>query len=111
MAHHPADSSTVMHRALPNRHLAAAREQISGRLLGCSPGHEAHGPVRGVAEDSVDTSTLLAYSGHTSIASLARYARVSPEALARWRQARDPATRRRKTRRVIPTNRRLNHST
>jgi hypothetical protein len=30
------------------------------------------------------TATLLAYSGHISVASLARYARVSPEALARW---------------------------
>lgn len=30
-----------------------------------------------------------------SVASLARYARVSPEALGRWQQQRDPATRRR----------------
>jgi hypothetical protein len=28
------------------------------------------------------------------VASLARYARVSPEALARWQQQRDPASRR-----------------
>ncbi|MGH3810956.1 MAG: hypothetical protein ACRDUV_00680 [Pseudonocardiaceae bacterium] len=41
-------------------------------------------------------STLLAFFGHTSVASLAPYARVSPEALARWQQARDPATCRRR---------------
>jgi hypothetical protein len=42
-----------------------------------------------------ETAALLTYSGHTSVASLARYARVSPEALARWQQDRDPATHRR----------------
>ncbi|MCG5213284.1 hypothetical protein [Streptosporangium sp. KLBMP 9127] len=35
------------------------------------------------------------YSGHTSVASLARYARVSAEALARWQAGRDPAARKR----------------
>ena len=54
-----------------------------------------HSALTHAAEDGANTSTLLAYSGHTSIASLARYTRVSPEALARWQQARDPATRRR----------------
>lgn len=34
---------------------------------------------------------LLAYSGHTPVVSLARYARVSPKALRRWQAARDPA--------------------
>jgi hypothetical protein len=47
------------------------------------------------AEDGANTSTLLACSGHTSVASLARYARVSPQALARWQETRDPAARRR----------------
>ncbi|HXA59888.1 MAG TPA: hypothetical protein VNW94_12055 [Streptosporangiaceae bacterium] len=37
---------------------------------------------------------LMAYSGHTSVASLARYTRVSPEALQAWQQERDPARRR-----------------
>ncbi|MET9243031.1 site-specific integrase [Nonomuraea sp. NPDC003709] len=54
-----------------------------------------HSALTHAAEDGANTSTLLAYSGHTSVASLARYARVSPEALARWQQARDPAARRR----------------
>ncbi|MFD1503268.1 hypothetical protein [Streptosporangium lutulentum] len=47
------------------------------------------------AEDGASTSTLPAYSGHTSVASLARYARVSGEALARRQAGRDPAARRR----------------
>ena len=38
---------------------------------------------------------LLAFSGRTSVTSLARYARVSPEALAHWQDGRDPARRRR----------------
>jgi integrase/recombinase XerC/integrase/recombinase XerD len=54
-----------------------------------------HSALTHAAEDGANTSTLLAYSGHTSVASLARYARVSPEALARWQDNRDPATRRR----------------
>lgn len=54
-----------------------------------------HSALTHAAEDGANTSTLLAFSGHTSVASLARYARVSPAALARWQEARDPAARRR----------------
>lgn len=54
-----------------------------------------HSALTHAAEDGANTSTLLAFSGHTSVASLARYARVSPQALARWQEARDPAARRR----------------
>ncbi|MET7338459.1 site-specific integrase [Nonomuraea sp. NPDC005650] len=54
-----------------------------------------HSALTHAAEDGANTSTLLADSGRTSVASLARYARVSPEALARWQQARDPVARRR----------------
>jgi integrase len=54
-----------------------------------------HSALTHAAEDGANTSTLLSYSGHTSVASLARYARVSPEALARWQASRDPAARRR----------------
>jgi integrase len=53
-----------------------------------------HSALTHAAEDGASTATLLAYSGHTSVASLARYARVSPEALGRWQDARDPARRR-----------------
>ncbi|MEZ7129065.1 tyrosine-type recombinase/integrase [Nonomuraea sp. AD125B] len=38
-----------------------------------------HSALTHAAEDGANTSTLLAYSGHTSVASLACYTRVSPE--------------------------------
>lgn len=53
-----------------------------------------HSALTHAAEDGASTSTLLAFSGHTSVASLARYARVSPEALGQWQARRDPARRR-----------------
>jgi integrase len=53
-----------------------------------------HSALTHAAEAGANTATLLAYSGHTSVASLARYARVSPEALGRWQARRDPARRR-----------------
>ena len=53
-----------------------------------------HSALTHAAEDGASTSTLLAYSGHTSVRSLARYARVSAEALGRWQAERDPARRR-----------------
>jgi hypothetical protein len=37
---------------------------------------------------------LMALSGHTSVRSLAKYARISAEALAQWQAERDPARRR-----------------
>jgi hypothetical protein len=37
---------------------------------------------------------LMTMSRHTSVASLAKYARPSAQALARWQQDRDPARRR-----------------
>ncbi|MEU8399415.1 tyrosine-type recombinase/integrase [Nonomuraea sp. NPDC048892] len=53
-----------------------------------------HSALTHAAEDGAKTSTLLAYSGHTSVVSLARYAQVSGEALARWQARHDPAARR-----------------
>jgi integrase/recombinase XerC/integrase/recombinase XerD len=58
-----------------------------------TPHQLRHSALTHAAEDGANTSTLLSYSGHTSIASLARYARVSPEALGRWQQQRDQAIR------------------
>jgi integrase/recombinase XerC/integrase/recombinase XerD len=55
-----------------------------------------HSALTHAAEAGANTSTLLSYSGHTSVTSLARYARVTPEALARWQENRDPAVRRRR---------------
>lgn len=53
-----------------------------------------HSALTHAAEEGANTATLLAYSGHTSVASLARYTRLSPEALSRWQQTRDPTRRR-----------------
>lgn len=44
-----------------------------------------HSALTHAAEDGANASSLLAYSGHTSVASLARYARVSPARPARLR--------------------------
>jgi integrase len=46
------------------------------------------------AEAGASTPMLMAKSGHTSVAALARYARPSAEALARWQERNDPARRR-----------------
>jgi integrase/recombinase XerC/integrase/recombinase XerD len=53
-----------------------------------------HSALTHAAENGANTSTLLAFSGHASVASLARYTRVSPDALARWQARRDPHRRR-----------------
>jgi integrase/recombinase XerC/integrase/recombinase XerD len=53
-----------------------------------------HSALTRAAENGANTGTLLAYSGHSSVASLARYTRVSPDALARWQASRDPHRRR-----------------
>jgi integrase/recombinase XerC/integrase/recombinase XerD len=42
------------------------------------------------------TPMLMALSGHTSVRSLAKYTRVSAEALGRWQAETDPASRRRR---------------
>ncbi|CAA9392683.1 MAG: hypothetical protein AVDCRST_MAG66-1107 [uncultured Pseudonocardia sp.] len=51
-----------------------------------------HSALTHAAEDGANTSTMLSYSGHTAVASLSRYTRVSADALARWQSDRDPAT-------------------
>ncbi len=53
-----------------------------------------HSALTHAAENGANTGTLLAYSGHASVASLARYTRVSPDALTRWQARRDPRRRR-----------------
>lgn len=76
---------------LSYRRAAEVFEKASGGLTLHQLRHSA---LTHAAEDGANTSTLLAFSGHTSIASLARYARVSPEALAHWQEGRDRARRR-----------------
>ena len=53
-----------------------------------------HSALTHAAENGANTGTLLAHSGHPSVASLARYTRVSPDALTRWQARRDPHHRR-----------------
>jgi integrase len=53
-----------------------------------------HSALTHDAEDGTNTAMLMARSGHTSVTSLAKYARVSAEALARHQAERDPARRR-----------------
>jgi integrase/recombinase XerC/integrase/recombinase XerD len=71
-----------------------AAELFSEATAGATLHQLRHSALTHAAEGGANTATLLAYSGHTSVASLARYARVSPEALSRWQQQRDPARRR-----------------
>ncbi len=53
-----------------------------------------HSALTHDAEDGTSTPMLMARSGHASVRSLARYARVSAEALQRHQEERDPARRR-----------------
>jgi integrase len=70
----------------------------AGSLLADAPGwtlHQLrHSALTHAAENGANTGTLLAYSGHSSVASLARYTRVSPDSLTRWQGRRDPHRRR-----------------
>lgn len=94
----PVDVDPVTGRArLSYRRAAEVFEQATAGLSGgpFTLHQLRHSALTHAAESGANTATLLALSGHTSVASLAKYARVSPEALARWQQARDPATRRR----------------
>ena len=54
-----------------------------------------HSALTHAAEDGTNTPMLMARSGHTSVRSLAKYARVSADALQRHQEMADPARRRR----------------
>jgi integrase len=54
-----------------------------------------HSALTHDAESGTSTPMLMARSGHTSVRSLAKYARVSAEALQRHQEQTDPARRRR----------------
>jgi integrase len=56
--------------------------------------HLRHSALTHDAEDGTGTPMLMRRSGHASVRSLARYARVSAEALMRHQAERDPARRR-----------------
>ncbi|MGQ4600726.1 tyrosine-type recombinase/integrase [Nocardia sp. R6R-6] len=54
-----------------------------------------HSRLTHAAEDGASTPVLMKLSGHTSVRSLAKYARVSDDALRRYQADSDPAARRR----------------
>jgi site-specific recombinase XerD len=101
------DHSRALSRAdverLLTREDISFRERTLWRLLYESAARSAggatlhqlrHSALTHDAEDGASTPMLMAKSGHTSVASLARYARPSAEALARWQERNDPARRR-----------------
>lgn len=53
-----------------------------------------HSALTHAAEDGAQVPMLMAYSGHTSVSSVAKYARISAERLGAWQDGRDPAARR-----------------
>ena len=55
-----------------------------------------HSKLTHAAEAGASTPMLMALSGHASVRSLAKYTRVSAEALGRWQAETDPASRRRR---------------
>lgn len=54
-----------------------------------------HSRLTHAAEDGASTPVLMKLSGHTSVRSLVKYARVSDEGLRRYQAGSDPAARRR----------------
>jgi integrase/recombinase XerD len=85
------DLDPVSGRArLSYRRAAALFHQTTGWTL-----HQLrHSALTHEAEDGTNTPMLLARSRHASVRSLERYARPSPEAVARHVASRDPAARR-----------------
>lgn len=72
-----------------------AAEELFAKHSGGRTLHQLrHSALTHDAENGASTPMLMAKSGHTSVASLARYARPSAEALARWQEQNDPARRR-----------------
>jgi integrase len=76
---------------LSYRRAAEMFEQATGGLTLHQLRHSA---LTHAAEDGWNTPALMSFSGHTNVKTLARYARVSPEALGRLQAERDPASRR-----------------
>src|SRR5699024_6487112 len=53
-----------------------------------------HSALTHAAEEGAQVPMLMAFSGHTSVSSVAKYARISPDRLSAWQDGRDPAARR-----------------
>jgi integrase len=67
-------------------------EELFAKASGGATLHQLrHSALTHAAEDGTGAPMLIALSGHTSVRSLAKYARISAEALAQWQAERDPA--------------------
>ena len=86
-----ADLDEHDHARLSYQQAAALFSEASG---GATLHQLRHSALTHDAEQGTGTPMLMARSGHTSVRSLAKYARVSAEALARHQAERDPARRR-----------------
>jgi integrase len=82
----------------PSGHARLSYQQAEAIFKTASGGRTLHqlrhSALSHDAEDGTGTPMLMARSGHTSVRSLAIYARVSAEALVRHQAERDPARRR-----------------
>jgi integrase len=87
----PADLDPAGRARLSYQQAAALFSEASG---GATLHQLRHSALTHDAEDGTSTPMLMARSGHTSVRSLAKYARVSAEALQRHQAERDPARRR-----------------
>ena len=89
----PSDIDPASGRArLSYSHAEALFKQATG---GATLHQLRHTALTHDAEDGTSTPMLMARSGHTSVRSLVRYAKVSVDALQRQQAERDPAARRR----------------
>ena len=86
-----ADLDEHGHARLSYQQAAALFSEASG---GAKLHQLRHSALTHDAEEGTGTPMLMARSGHTSMRSLAKYARVSAEALARHQAERDPSRRR-----------------
>jgi integrase len=87
----PSDLDPAGHARLSYQQAEAIFKAAAG---GATLHQLRHSALTHDAEDGTGTPMLMAWSGHTSVRSLAKYARVSAEALARHQAERDPARRR-----------------
>jgi integrase len=93
------DDSTGRARLSYRRAATLLEEHTAGMRRGPFTLHQLrHSRLTHAAEKGASTPMLMALSGHTSVRSLVKYAKVSAEALGRWQADTDPAARRRRSR-------------
>ncbi|MEV6324299.1 tyrosine-type recombinase/integrase [Nocardia sp. NPDC051787] len=95
MARDDIDPSTLRGQLSYRRALEVFEHHTADFTRGSFTLHQLrHSRLTHAAEDGASTPMLMRMSGHTSVRSLARYARPSAEALMRWQAQTDPAARR-----------------